>query len=166
MNDFMKRNSPPGFDVRAEKRFVIIVNVIAFFASFISFISKYLDARKVLYVINDGEKLLVEGAIIESFSSLTGFYYVGFTFISLYLIGVIIAHYAYYKQGSMSIYLMKRLPNKFDMHRRAITLPLLGILLTFVLAVAYFLIYFAIYVIATPNGCLHDNLWQDFWRIF
>jgi hypothetical protein len=66
----------------------------------------------------------------------------------------------------MSIYLMKRLPDPSERHRRALMLPLLAIAATVVLAILLRLIYFAVYLLATPKTCLPDEVWQQLWRLF
>ena len=81
------------------------------------------------------------------------------------VLGFIVYHYLYYRQGSKSIYLMKRLPSKHELHKRAIALPMLAILGCLVAALIVMLLYFAIYMLATPKQCLLPNQWQKLWRL-
>jgi uncharacterized membrane protein YqhA len=90
---------------------------------------------------------------------------VGFLILALCMLALIVYHYAYHYQGSKSIYLMKRLPNRWEMHRRCITLPLLAALICLIAAIAFLLIYFGIYMVFTPKECLTLGQWQKIWSV-
>ena len=128
MNEFIKRNSPPGIDLKQEWRVFLIGNIVSVCISFFAFIDKYIDARNQLFFYEIDKKMLIDGAIIAPFSSLFSVYFSGFFFVSCFMLGYVIYHYLYYRQDSMSIYLMKRLPNKRELHRRALTVPCLAFL--------------------------------------
>ena len=74
-------------------------------------------------------------------------------------------HYAFHHQGSKSIYLMRRLPNGFELHRRCWTVPVAAALIIAAAMVLTFLFYFAIYLLATPEGCLAPHQWQKIWSV-
>ena len=164
MNEFFKRNSPPGIDLRQEWRVFLIGNIASVFISFFAFIDKYLDARNQLFTYQIDKKILIEGEIIAPFSSLFSVYFSGFFFVACFMLGFIIYHYAYYRQDSMSIYLMKRLPDKRELHRRALTVPGLAVLATIGVAIAAILFYFIIYILATPKACLPYEALLKIWR--
>ena len=121
MNEFLKRNAPPGIDLKQEWRVFLIGNIASVIVSFFAFLDKYFDARNQLFTYEIDKRILIEGATIAPFSSLFSVYFSGFFYVTCFMLGYIIYHYLYYRQGSMSIYLMKRLPNKRELHRRAIT---------------------------------------------
>ena len=83
---------------------------------------------------------------------------------SLCLVLLAAYHYAYHRQGSKSIYLMRRLPSKLELHRRCLTLPIAGILIALLTAFLLLLIYYAVYMNVTPAECLMPGQWQKLWR--
>ena len=164
MREFVKRNSPPGMDLTQEWRVFLIGNVGAVLVSFLAFVDQYLDARARLFTYVAGERVLISGAVIAPFYSLINYYFAGFFLVACFLLGYIIYHYSYYRQGSMSLYLMKRLPSRWERHRRAITLPCLAALATLVIALAAILFYYIIYLVATPWACLPYEALREMWR--
>ena len=164
MNEFFKRNSPPGMDLKQEWRVFLIGNIASVIVSFFAFLDKYMDARGDLFFYEADKKMLIEDATIVPFSSLFSVYFSGFFFVACFLLGYIIYHYAYYRQDSMSIYLMKRLPNKWELHRRAITIPCIAVLATIGVALAAILFYYIIYFLATPKVCLPYEVLRKIWR--
>ena len=164
MNEFFKRNSPPGIDLKQEWRVFLIGNIVSVCISFFAFIDKYIDARNQLFFYEIDKRMLIDGAIIAPFSSLFSVYFSGFFFVSCFMLGYVIYHYLYYRQDSMSIYLMKRLPNKRELHRRALTVPCLAFLATIGVALAAILFYFIIYILATPKACLPYAALREIWR--
>lgn len=164
MNEFFKRNSPPGIDLKQEWRVFLIGNIGSVLISFFAFIANYLKKREELFTYVGAERVRIEGAIMTPFHNLINFYFVGFFFVACFMLGYIIYHYAYYRQDSMSIYLMKRLPNKSELHKRAFTIPCLAVLATFAIALAAILFYFIIYILATPKACLPYAALREIWR--
>ena len=67
---------------------------------------------------------------------------------------VLLFDYLYYYQGSKSIYLMRRLPNRWEMHRRSITLPFAAFVIAVMTEIALWLLYYGIYLVCTPAQCL------------
>ena len=155
MRNFFNRNSPPGMELKQEWCVFLIGNIGSMVLSFLGFMGKYLEARRQLFTYFEfGKKELIEGAIITPFLNLLGGYLAGFFWVACFLLGNIVYHYTYYRQGSMSIYLMKRLPHKGEIHRRALVLPCLAILATIAVALATILFFYIIYILATPVVCL------------
>lgn len=164
MNKFFTRNTPPGIDPWQEIGTFLLAQMLSLFFSF-QFFGRYQSARAQLYHTVDGKRFLLEGAKIADFGEILGLSLYGFGLTAVAMLGFIVYHYAYYRQGSMSIYLMKRLPNPTERHRRAWTLPILAMAASMAVALAVLLIYFAIYLLATPKACLPDEIWRQLWRI-
>lgn len=164
MNEFFKRNSPPGVDLKQEWKVFLIGNIGSVLISFFAFLDRYLDARRQLFTYAEGIRERIDGAIIAPFHTMINFYFVGFFFVICFMLGYIIYHYAYYRQDSMSIYLMKRLPNKRELHRRALTVPCIAALATVGVAIAAILFYYIIYFLATPKACLPYATLREIWR--
>lgn len=77
-------------------------------------------------------------------------------------------HYVYHWQGSRSIYLMRRLPNPWELHRRCLTLPALGIAFFLILGAAEMFIMYGIYLLAAPDGTVAPDQFEkliELWRV-
>ena len=164
LRKFFSRSTPPGIDAGAEiKHLILWLSLAAGFS--LGTLANYLQARNDLYHTVAGRRVLIEGAAIEDFTRLTGAYFTGFTVAAVAILGLIVFHYSYYRRESMSIYLMKRLPDPAERHRRALTLPLLALASVVALAALLRLLYFVIYLTATPEGCLPEGVWAQLWRL-
>lgn len=165
MRKFLIRHAPPGIPLRQEIYCFLIGHLCAFLLS-LGFLANYLEARRMLFDHVNGKRLLIEGAVITDFPQLLRFTALGYFAVVCFMLGLILNHYIYYRQGSMSIYLMKRLPRPGERHLRALTLPLLAILLTVLVALILRFLYFTIYLLATPVECLPEQVWKQLWRLF
>ena len=164
MIEFLKRNAPPGIDLMQEIGVFVIGNICSVAVSFFAFLISYLEAREALFTYISGERVRLEGAVIVPFRNLFSAYFLGFVIVSAVMLCFIIYHYAYFRQGSMSIYLMKRLPGKSELHRLALTVPCLAALATLAVAFAAIALYFIIYILATPKECLPYTALCMLWR--
>lgn len=165
MIDFLKRYAPPGLDLKPEIRTFLTGNIASAMLSMFSFFRKYLSARDELFkYYTDGSKELIQGAVIAPFGTFITGVPLYFSIAVIFMLAFIIYHYLYYRQGSMSVYLMKRLPRRFELHKRAISLPLMMSLATVAVSLAMIFIYFVIYFIATPKVCLPYEAFQKIWR--
>lgn len=164
MIEFLERNAPPGVDLKQEYQVWLIGNVAAVIISFLAFLDRYIGARSRLFTYATGTRERIEGAIITPFYDLFSIYFAGFLIVSAVMLCFIVYHYTYYRQGSMSIYLMKRLPRKSEFHKRAITVPCLAVLATFAVAAVAIVFYFLIYILATPKDCLPYAALREIWR--
>jgi len=154
--------APPGLDTDGEIRGLIGGLVLALCLSF-SFIGKYNDAYSELYRWYNG-KYKLSGEMMIDFAELIEGCLGGFYLLCFVCLATVVWHYLYYYQGSKSIYLMKRLPNRMEIHKRAWTLPLLGIGITLLAAFLVMLLYFWIYLLVTPQECIAPGQWQRIWR--
>ncbi len=155
---FHVKHFPPGMDVEDEKLFFGLGMCGSFFYSW-TFVWRYLDARSQLFGLSSGgsEKLII--GTIDEFSILLGNALSGFLFVAIGMTGYSIKHYTYFWKGSKSIYLMKRLPDKMEIHKRALTLPLIALALCVGAAIFLLVLYYGLYILATPKQCLPSNQW-------
>ena len=65
-----------------------------------------------------------------------------------------IYHYRLHFGTSKSIYLMSRLPDRWDLHRRCLTFPVVGFVSALSLQGLLGCIYWLIYIFVTPRQCL------------
>ena len=151
-----EKYTPPGIEVRRQLT-ICLTGISGAFGWSWSFLVKYLTARSDLFertmtglVIRDGARMRSFWQLVhEDMDSLDGF-----LVFYLVMLGLIVYHYLYYYQGSKSIYLMRRLPDRWEMHRRNVTLPLVGIVLGVLTEMIVLLLYYGIYVMYTPPQCL------------
>ncbi len=68
----------------------------------------------------------------------------------LYLAAKVISHYRSYRSGSRADYTMRRLPDKTEYHRRALAIPLFGLVGLALVYLAVLGIDIAIYYLMTP----------------
>ena len=80
------------------------------------------------------------------------------------MLAFVIYHYLYCRTGSMSVYLLRRLPRRGEYHRLCWTLPVACAVLVFVAEALFLLIYFGIYVWRVPNDYLVPGQFATIWR--
>lgn len=144
---------PPGIYPVQEIRYWLVLLIVATLWC-VPYVFRYLEQRDALYVIRAGRKVLMEGVVIVPFEELTGQLFDVFYLLILYCAIVTAYHYYYHYQGSRMMYLMRRLPNKWEVHIRCLFLPLAGSVLAVLYAVLLKLLFFAIYIFCTPSQCL------------
>lgn len=67
-----------------------------------------------------------------------------------------------FSQGSKAVYLMRRLPDRWEFHRRCLALPLLTLLLGGVLMVLVLLACWGMYTHFTPEHAIPPDQWEKF----
>ena len=147
---------PPGMNGLKQVKIYLMILSAAIGWS-VSYLAKYMTARANLYTYSLTGEVLREGAVIEDFWGLIqkDFHSLdGFLIFYLVMAGTVVYYYLSYYQESKSIYLMRRLPDKWELYRRCITLPLVGIVTGAVIEAGLLLVYYGIYVFFTPKQCL------------
>lgn len=157
----LKKCVPPGIPAKKEIQFYGIGNAAAFLVS-CSFLSRYRDAYGQLFNFRHGGKVLRPDAMMQPFGTLIRGSFLGFLVIAVCLLGLIAFHYHSYRHESMSIYLMRRLPDRKLLRRQCLTLPLLGLALSALFALILLGIYYAVYLLRTPAVCLPAEIWRGF----
>ena len=87
-----------------------------------------------------------------------------FGIIILYCLGTMVFRFFYYYQGSKSIYLMRRLPDRSLLIRSCVETPLQRISISLLVMMGMVLLLYLAYWIATPMQYLQPDQWQKFWR--
>jgi len=160
---FLDDFAPPGIGTDKELS-GFIGGLLGSWALSLRFFINYREARELLYHIQNGKRVLIEGAVMTDFSVVLGNSLMCFKVFCVFLLCVVVWHYLYYRSDSKSIYLMKRLPNRWEIHKRAWILPLLAIAATLLAALVVMLLYYWIYMVATPKQCIAPGQWQNIWR--
>lgn len=127
------------------------------------FPSRFAEQYANLYITADASRILRAGARMEDFSVLMRGALLGFLVTALLMVFLAAYHYRWHFQGSKSIYLMRRLPSKYELARRCLAVPVLGILLAALTAFLLACLYYAVYIRLTPPQCLTPGQWQAFW---
>lgn len=155
--------APPGIGTDWKLSWYFIGLVLVFLPS-LRFIGNYNDAFSELYQWEFDKQVLIKGVVMKDFVTVLGDSLQSFFLYCLVLLGAVAWHYIYYHYKTKSIYLMKRLPNRFELHKRAWTLPLVGIVVTLFVAFVLLVIYFEIYMLVTPKQCIAPGQWSKIWR--
>ncbi len=95
-----------------------------------------------------------QSAVMNSFAELFGHCMIGFLLIAVSMLVLAVFHYLYHYQGSKSIYRMKCLPDRWELLRRCLSIPVLVLLLCVLLVLVLTLLYYGIYLLATPRELL------------
>ncbi len=149
---------PAGWDWENLK-FGLVMGYVSSPLTLLFYLGRYWEARQGLYVTveREGKRFLelVPTRTIAPFSWLiSGAPLVGFwAFLGLMALQVL-RHYRYHTQGAMSIYLMKRLPDRWELHRRCWVIPLLSTLVELALMGVMVFLCWLLYRYATPEVCL------------
>ena len=161
MDKYLDKLFPPGYDRDEELKRLIVVFVIAVLNSFRFFIAYY-EAYGDLFWY-DGlriketgvwEKTVRPGEVIVPFKELIGQSFLFFIVFVLVLVAVAGQHYWYYTKGSKSIYLARRLPERYYALKTCLGVTGIGIGIT-LLSVGLLLgILYVVYIFVTPAGCL------------
>jgi len=160
----LSRHLPCGFPVKTEETILAGMMGVSIGLTIPLFV-RILNARDDLFTYHFGQKRIYEGAVMADFIGLVEHAFLGFFLAMLLALILGIYHYAYHYQGSKSIYLMRRLPSAFELHRRCWSVPLAAIVIYAAALILLFLLYFAFYLLITPEGCLAPNQWQKIWSV-
>ncbi len=149
---------PAGWDWE-NLRFGLLLGQLASTAPLVIYLNRFSDSVSALYerYLVDGEwvQQLVPNRVVPRFSWLIlGTPLMGFGIFFLCMALQVARHYRYHTRDSMSIYLMKRLPNRWELHRRCWTVPLLASLAELLLMGLMIFLCWLLYRYTTPEGCL------------
>lgn len=152
-NQWMKSYAPLGLDITKERGGWIFCMVVST-CWCLTFLGRYLDYRSQLFEIRGNRKILIEGAKMPNFEFLTKDLFEVFGVVLIFCALIIVYHYYYHYQGSKMMYLMRRLPNKWEVHVRCFTLPVVAGVISIIYMMVLRLLFFAIYYWCTPVQCL------------
>lgn len=147
------RMAPPGMELSGMRRTMITGLTLSVIGSF-GFLFRYMDAYADLFDRINGVKVLHSGAMMPAFAELLGGFLNGFLIMAVVMLGFIFYHYNYHHQESKSIYLMRRLPSRWERHRRCLVLPIMAALFCVLCMVVILGLYYLIYRFCTPTACL------------
>lgn len=154
-----KRHLPPGWDWE-NLRAGLAWGHGASLVSLLFFLGKYFDSLDSLYALiqqPDGTMLkqLYPGRTVDPFFQLLwGTPLLGLWIFLAVMAVQVLRHYRCHTQGSRADYLMRRLPDPWEYHRRCWAVPLLASLAELSLFAAGSGLCWLLWYFATPAGCL------------
>jgi len=159
----IRRYHPPGMEIKGFVQFFVTGFLLAGLYADLFFIG-FGNALDNLYHYPKGEKTLIPDAVMKDFYELLDGAYMGYILLAVFSVMMIFFNYIYYFQnGSKSIYLMKRLPNASELHKRSLVLPISMAVISILGAFLCIVILFVIYMIFTPSQCITPGQWQMLW---
>ena len=160
----LDRFAPVGYDWRQELKYFAGGLIGAFLYS-LPFLYHLSNARSLLYRTSalTGQRVLREGMVMPDFAELIGKSLLAFPLVALMMVIFGVLHYAYHRRGSRSDYTMCRLPDRREMHRRCLIIPVCTVLICLIAGFAMLLVYYEIYMLATPPECLTPGQWEKLW---
>ncbi len=153
IQDWMKDYAPPGIAISQEVSYWLMTMAIATIWC-LQFLLRYWENLASLYEIRGSRRVLMEGAVMPAFSNLTVDLFEVFYLVILFCVILVVYHYYYHYQGSRMMYLMRRLPNKWEVHIRCLVLPAIAGVLAVIYMLVLKILFYAIYILCTPSQCL------------
>ena len=150
---WMERYAPLGINLAQEVLYWVMTMTISTVWS-MQFLLSYWNVYEKLFEWRGQKRVLMEGAMVPFFETLTENLFEVFFLVLIYCVLTAVYHYFYHYQGSKMMYLMKRLPKKLELHIRCWTLPVVGTVIAVVWMLILKFIYYSNYLLCTPNQCL------------
>ena len=158
MKQRLERLAPAGLDCYRELCWFLFGCGASFVYS-LKFLFSFFSARSdLLNLLELSSPADAQTLQMPCFSVVLDHAWLGFLFVALCMPAVALFHYLYHYQGSKSIYLMRRLPQRWELLRRCIVLPVCGALIALLCGILTTLLWAGIYLLATPRELL-SPLW-------
>ena len=164
MDTWIERYVPAGIDYRQEIKWISSGLLLSLLYSF-RFLLALRRGYQSLFIMVGSEWILNSSAVMPDFIQLLEHSLIGFPIAALCAAALTFYHYLYHYQGSKSIYLMRRLPDRTELLRRCLTLPLIAAAAALAAATLLLILYFGIYMFVTPESCLAPGQWSKIWSV-
>lgn len=153
----------PGADAKKEIEAAMWFAFITIILWSMIFVLRYFAERQNLYEVVHQVRSLRKGAVMKPIGQLMRRVFAGFWIYAVFNLAAMVGHYTSFYTESRSIYVMKRLKDKWELHRRCLMLPMLQLCFGFLLVLILMLAYFLLYRFCTPAECLPNRIGFDFW---
>lgn len=163
---FLSSLLPPGFRWEEENKNLLWTVGLTLLFSLWTYGQLYQDAYKRLFdsQITD-RRVLLPDAVMPDFAELLYHNLWIYLFMALVLLIEQVFHrYRYFRQGTRADYTLRRLPQKYARFRYCWSLPLLEAAGLLILGIVMALLYFAGYMVNTPEPCIPPGQWQKLWE--
>lgn len=158
--------APPGRDARGEAVNALGCLAMVTLLAWILFAIRYVSAWERLFLWENGARVLRTGVKMQDLREIIGVIPLVF-WIQIGLAAVTAArHYAdHYREGSRPVYLMRRLPDRWEYHRRCLAIPAATVAATAVLLAGSLALFYGAYMLFTPAACVVPGQWAEIWRV-
>ena len=154
------RWAPPDRDARQEAVLFLWGLGDGTVLAWVWFLSRYWSARSELFVLKNGRRVLPAGRMIPDLPEIIGGSFLGLWAVLLCAVVTVALHYAgHYREGSRPVYLMRRLPDPWEYHRRCLAIPGAALLAALAIMAVSLWAFWGIYMTATPAQCLPPDPW-------
>ena len=144
---------PPGYPVKEELAGMSCFLGIALIFN-IRFFPRLERMLQTLSYMEGGERILIPGAVAESFTELTEKCWFGFWGVFLFLAAMTVGRYLYYWSPTKSIYVMRRIPKRGVVFASCFKSSVLWSGLIVLLALVLFGLYLGLYWLLVPAECM------------
>lgn len=161
-----KNWAPPGRDARGEAVNALGCLAVITLLAWVQFVIRYMSAWERLFLWENGVRVLRTGVKMQDLHEIIGATPLVF-WVQIGLAAVTAArHYAdHYREGSRPVYLMRRLPDRWEYHRRCLAIPAATAAATVVLLVLSLVLFYGAYMLFTPAACVVPGQWAEIWRV-
>lgn len=163
MKEWIRRNSPPGMSLQSEKNVFVFGMCLATLYS-LGFVLSYIKAYEDLFLKSRYQWVLRENALMPYYVELVQPVLSGFLVLAICMLLFSIYRYSFFYQGSKSIYMMRRLPQRSELFKMCLCVPCAAAAVCVLAAMVLFFVYFGIYMIFTPVACMQSGQWAQIWR--
>lgn len=146
-----------------KERSALIAGLITSILISLVFPIRFINCYHALFFTAGSTKTILPGAQMPDFKVLMDYTLTGFLILALSMIPLALYHYRYHTQNSKSIYLMKRLPSKYELAKRCLTMPCVGLAASAITACLLICLFYLLYVTLTPAACMTPEQWKNFW---
>ena len=160
MRKFFERHTPPGWPLGKElKSGCLSLGMVLLFAC-IMFGTRYHDALGNIYSYNYATqtRVLIPGTVMSPFArEVSGIFFMFWAYVFVQLAEVW-NMYRSFSVGSKSIYVMRRLPDRVELARRCLPMPLIMLVMGFAACMLMLLLFWLIYKLNVPASALPPQL--------
>ena len=149
----LKKFYPPGYPVKAELAGISVLLGLALIYN-IQFFFRLTRMLQELFYMEGGERVLVPGAMAQSFMQLTDKCWAGFAAALVFLAIMAVERYLYYWSPTKSIYVMRRISKRGVILASCVKGSVLWSALFGLLALVLFGLYLGLYWLLVPAECM------------
>jgi len=160
----LERYAPPGYELKTELSYILFLSVASLLVSFMFFL-RFREAYNLLFDFENGVKVLLPNAQMPDFGTLSNAPFSSFRTLWVWTFFFIRNHYRYINVETKSIYLMLRLPNRFEYHMRCWAIPLAFILLSYLVMILLKITYFTYYLNMIPLSAWPPGQSMNLWSV-
>lgn len=155
---------PPGYQGEKERDFYVLwaFGILIVVCSIVFLINFGSARAEITHVVNNKKVL---SGIIEPFGSIMVGNFVWYWCYFALCVYKGVHNYMYFIKSN-SIYVMARVSDKWEMHKRCLTLPVMGAIGGLILIAILTIVFYGIYSLSIPSRCLPDESNYQFWRMF